>query len=316
MTTYLIKVVPYDPNWPHEFKLEENLLKSTLDDNYIAIHHIGSTSVPGLAAKPKIDILAVVQKRPLTIKNLETAGYEYRGEFNVPLHYMFRKRGKIDFNLHVYESDHSDIELLLMFRDYLRNNISARDEYAALKNKLLESDSSFEKNNSIYTGYTLGKNDFICSILEKVNFNRLRFVRCTHYNEWDAAKNLRQQYYFDNIAISDPYAWTYTHADHRHFVLYKGTKIIGYAHIQCIDNKSAKLYMLVIDESYRLNGFGRVFLGLIETWLREQGCTIIYTKASANTHLFYVAQGYEAMPFDKVCLNDNKLYDIKVGKNL
>jgi GrpB-like predicted nucleotidyltransferase (UPF0157 family) len=70
----------------------------------IAVHHVGFTAVPGLAAKPKIDIIAVVKNTSKIIPEIENLGYEYRGEFNIPLHCGFSKREPdLSVNLHVYE---------------------------------------------------------------------------------------------------------------------------------------------------------------------------------------------------------------------
>lgn len=83
----IIEVVPYDPNWPHIYEKEAALIGQALGGNCLAIHHIGSTAVPGLAAKPKIDIIAVVQDPLLVRDQLEKIGIHYRGEYNIPLHY-------------------------------------------------------------------------------------------------------------------------------------------------------------------------------------------------------------------------------------
>jgi GrpB-like predicted nucleotidyltransferase (UPF0157 family) len=115
----IIEVVPYDPKWPHIYEKEAALIRQALGGNCLAIHHIGSTSVPGLSAKPKIDVIAVVQDPLLARDQLEKIGIQYRGEYNIPLHYGFSKRGDIDLNLHVYEEAHPEIELNLCFRDYL-----------------------------------------------------------------------------------------------------------------------------------------------------------------------------------------------------
>ena len=64
----IIEVVPYDPSWPHIYEKEAALIKEALGDNCVTIHHIGSTSVPGLASKPKIDAIAVVQD-PLSARD-------------------------------------------------------------------------------------------------------------------------------------------------------------------------------------------------------------------------------------------------------
>lgn len=67
-----ITVVPYDPNWPNIFEAEATCIKKALADNCIALHHVGSTSVPGLAAKPKIDLIAVGRDLFFDKSQLET----------------------------------------------------------------------------------------------------------------------------------------------------------------------------------------------------------------------------------------------------
>ena len=121
-TVKLVKVVPCNLNWPQIFEAEAATIKEALQDNYLEAHHIGSTSVPGLSAKPKIDMIAVVKDQLVARKQLTEIGFKYRGEYNIPLHYGFSKRGDVDYNLHVYEEDHPEIELNLMFRDYLREH--------------------------------------------------------------------------------------------------------------------------------------------------------------------------------------------------
>jgi hypothetical protein len=85
--------------------------------------------------------------------------------------------------------------LNLLFRDYLRTHPESLAEYAELKTHLLTQKESFEKNNSLFTGYNLGKDAFIRKILQQAGFNRLRFMKCTHYAEWEAAKLFRQKYF-------------------------------------------------------------------------------------------------------------------------
>jgi GrpB-like predicted nucleotidyltransferase (UPF0157 family) len=79
-----IQLVPYDPNWPHIFEKEAMLIRRALSDNCITVHHVESTSVPGLTAKPKIDIIAVVRSGGLSISQLEKLGFSYKGEWNIP----------------------------------------------------------------------------------------------------------------------------------------------------------------------------------------------------------------------------------------
>ena len=314
--TRKIEVIPYDPVWPEQFELEAGHIKEALGDNCLAIHHVGSTSVPGLAAKPKIDIIAVVSHPEDTIEKLGAIGCDYRGEYNIPMHYGFSKRGKVHVNLHVYQEGHPEIELNLTFRDYLRSHPEVRDEYAKAKQDLLNKKSSFEKNHSMFTGYNLGKDAFIRRVLELAGFQRLRFVKCTHYAEWDAAKKFRQRYIFDKVPISDPYEWTFNHPDHAHFILYRGVEMIGYAHIQLWPESRAAIRMIVVEEAQRHQGFGGQFLEWIETWLKGKDYQSIHTESSPDAVQFYERFGYTIMPFNDPDGYEGDARDTPMGKLL
>ncbi|MCP5504311.1 MAG: GNAT family N-acetyltransferase [Chlamydiales bacterium] len=314
--TRKIEVVPYDSDWPKQFESEAKLIKEALGDLATAIHHVGSTSIPGLAAKPKIDIIVATKNPEDTIQKLENIGFKYRGEFNIPMHYGFSKRGERQVNLHVYKKGNPEIELNLTFRDYLRSHPEIRDEYGALKLELLQKKTSFEKNNSMFTGYNLGKNAFIGSVLKRAGFNRLRFVICTHFDEWKAAKDLRKRYFFDKILISDPYEWTFTHPQHLHFVLYKGVEIIGYAHIQLWPEERAAIRIIVIEQTYRHQGHAKQFLKWIETYLQFKGYKSIHTEAHPDSVGFYKRLGYINMPFNDPDGYEGDPRDTPVGKLL
>jgi hypothetical protein len=81
--------------------------------------------------------------------------------------------------------------------------------------------------------------------------DQIHLIRCIKDIEWDFAKKLRNKYFFDPLAIKDPYTWTFNHKDHIHFILYQDEVMIGYAHIQLWPNHRAALRIIVIDESYR-----------------------------------------------------------------
>jgi GrpB-like predicted nucleotidyltransferase (UPF0157 family)/GNAT superfamily N-acetyltransferase len=314
--TKTIEVVPYDQSWPRVFESEAELIKKVLGGNCIEVYHIGSTAVPGLASKPKIDIIAVVQNGKDSIASLGAAGYNYRGEWNIPFKFGFTKRDVSAINLHVFEEGHPEIELNLSVRDYLRSNQDVRDRYAALKYDLILDEASHQKNGAMYVGYTLGKNDFIQQILKEVGFNRLRFLICTHYVEWDVAKHFRQKYFFDQINVKDPYEWTFNHNDHKHLILYQGTDIVGYAHIQLWPESRAILRIIVIDEDKQKLGLGGHFLGLIEKWMRLIGIVSLHMDSSKEALPFYKKHVYREMQ-----LNDPDGYashpeDVAVGKVL
>jgi GrpB-like predicted nucleotidyltransferase (UPF0157 family)/GNAT superfamily N-acetyltransferase len=313
----IIEVVPYDPNWPSAFEIEAKHIKETLGHNCIAIHHVGSTSVLGLAAKPKIDIIAVVRNLFFDKSLVEAIGYKYRGGFNIPLRKCFTMRAADrNINLHVFEENDPEIELNLLFRDHLRENPSARDEYALLKYKLIAEESSHQKNDSIYRGYTLGKHDFIQNILQKSGFNKHRFVLCTHRSEWAAAKHFRNTYFFGPHGIEDPYTWTFNHEEHAHLVLYQGTEIIAYGHIQFWPDQRAAIRIIATDENKRNQNSGSVFLALIEKWLKSFGVKSIHAESRQSSLRFYLKNGYCSMPFDDPENHESDPNDVRVGKLL
>lgn len=313
----VIEVVPYNPIWPTLFNLESISLKEVLGENCIAVHHVGSTSVPGLAAKPKIDIIVVVESTHKIYSGLENIGYESRGEYNIPFHCGFSKRtSQYKVNLHVYEEGNPEIELNLLFRDYLRNHSEACKEYAALKFNLIKHPSSHEKNGMRLSGYNLGKDHFIKKILKTSGFNALCLRFCTHYEEWEAAKKFRQHYFFDGAGIVDPYTWTFDHKEHVHFIFYQGVEIVGYAHIQFWEDQRAALRILIIDEPYRDHGIGSHFLQLCERWLKKQGIHSVHDEARVDAVKFYRKNGYIEMPFKDPSGEPPSAQDVAMGKNL
>lgn len=314
--TKKIIVVPYNAEWPDVFEREASEIKEAVGSNCIAIHHIGSTSVPGLSAKPVIDMIGVFKIPEKAIQPLETLGFKYKGEYNIPMRLYFNRSEGVDTNLHVYEEGHPEIELNLLFRDYLRQHPDARNAYARLKEELLKEKSSYEKNQSLFTGYNLGKDDFIRKVLQAAHFNRIRIMKCTHYAEWEAAKRLRNEYFFKPLSIADPYTWTFDHPEHIHLVLYKGVEIIGYAHIQFWPENRVALRIIVIDEKHRQNGLGSQFLQLCEQWLKKQGIKSLHDEARPSAVSFYRKNGFTEMPFDDPSGEPPSPHDIAMGKKL
>ena len=311
-----IVVTPYNPEWPRIFETQALKIKEALGANCLEIHHIGSTSVPGLSAKPVIDMIAVIKKPEEAIAPLEKLGFKYKGEYNIPMRLYFNRSEGVDTNLHVYQEGHPEIELNLLFRDYLRAHAEAREEYAALKESLLKESSSYEKNNSIFTGYNLGKDAFIRKILKAAKYDRVRIMKCAHYAEWDFAKKMRNKYFFDPLSMEDPYTWTFNSKEHAHFILYQGVEMIGYAHIQFWPDERAALKIFVIDEPYRHRGFGSHFLALCEQWLKKQGIRSLHDKARPDTVPFYRRNGYSEIPFEDPSGDPPSPKDVAMGKTL
>lgn len=276
--TKIVEVVPYNPAWVDLFEMESTLIKQALGEICVDVHHIGSTSVQGLCAKPIIDIIAVVKTREI-IPFLEKIGYTYKGEINIPFRLYFTKKTDPAVHLHVYEEENPEIKLNLLFRDFLRQSAVARQEYTEVKHHLVAAQSLGSKSTGRFSDYTLGKSPFIQKILEQAGFNEVCMKFCTHHAEWEAAQGFRQQYFSGQDATQDPYPWPFDHKDHVHFVLYQGIKIVGYAHIQLWPEEArAALRLMVIDENNRDQELGRHFLALCERWLSHQGICKLQTE--------------------------------------
>jgi GrpB-like predicted nucleotidyltransferase (UPF0157 family) len=144
-----IAIVDYDPRWPHLFEREADTIQAALQNRALRIEHVGSTSVPGLAAKPVVDILLVVAdsaEESDYLPALEAAGYRLQiREPEWHEHRMF-KGPRIDVNLHVFSRGCLEIERMLAFRDRLRNDETDRELYAQTKRALAQKDWKYTQN--------------------------------------------------------------------------------------------------------------------------------------------------------------------------
>ena len=136
-----VTVVDYDPSWPQRFWEERDRLCGALGEAALAIWHIGSTSVPGLAAKPVVDVLVAarsLEEVDAAEPRMRELGYECLGEFGIPGRRYFRKGGdERTHQVHVFDAgDRENVIRHLALCDYLRSHEDARDEYAALKRSL------------------------------------------------------------------------------------------------------------------------------------------------------------------------------------
>lgn len=311
------EVVPYNPAWPQMFEEEAAQIKEALGENCIAIHHIGSTAVPGFSAKPLIDIITVVKDISCVTQILEALGYTYKGEYNIPFRLFFSQRDSLpNVNLHIYEAGSPEIELNLLFRDFLRIHPRVKEEYTNLKLNLVKQDSSHKKAHALVSTFNLGKNSFIKKVLSQAGFKGLCMRFCAHLDEWKAARTFRNKNFFDKIPMKDPYTWTFDHEDHVHLVFYQGTNIIGYAHIQLWPDQRAALRIIVIDEQIRGQGLGGQFLSLCERWLKQKGLHVIQTQASPEAYPFYLKYGYTEMSFNDPDGYESDPQDTDMGKVL
>lgn len=134
-----IKLLDYDPDWPQKFETHAKRIADALGRAALQIEHVGSTSVHGLAAKPIIDILVVVQNsadESAYLPQLEVAGYVLRvREPDWHEHRMFRTP-EHDVHVHIYSAGCPEIERNLTFRDRLRRDVDDRRRYEHVKREL------------------------------------------------------------------------------------------------------------------------------------------------------------------------------------
>jgi len=167
----MIKIVPYDSSWPAQFETEAGAILKALGSAALRIEHVGSTSVPGLAAKPIIDIqvsVASLEALVLYSESLARLGYTHvpLGDFD-RVYPFFQKPARWPSTHHIHlcvvgdeqESRH------LAFRDYLRNHPEVAAEYARLKRGLAAAHDG--RSLASRERYSLAKTDFITSVLER-----------------------------------------------------------------------------------------------------------------------------------------------------
>jgi GrpB-like predicted nucleotidyltransferase (UPF0157 family) len=160
-----VEVTTYNKNWVLLFEEEAQKLNEIFGHEIIDIHHIGSTSVNGMKAKPIIDILPVVKdvKKIDEFNNaMISIGYEPKGENGIPERRYFQKGGdNRTHHVHIFEFGNSEIERHLAFRDYLRTHPEDAKKYGNVKEEL-----SKQFPNDI-DSYIVGKEKIVLEIERK-----------------------------------------------------------------------------------------------------------------------------------------------------
>lgn len=157
-----LRLVPYEPNWPLLFLAEKNRLFASLSNDILDVQHIGSTSIPGMPAKPILDISVAVanfEEATRCITLLEQLGYQYKGENGIPRRHYFVKGEPRTHHLHMLEIGSEEWKHHLLFRDYLRAAPAIANEYARLKQTLA---TQFATDRETYQS---GKDGFIQAVL-------------------------------------------------------------------------------------------------------------------------------------------------------
>ncbi|MCP4538615.1 MAG: GrpB family protein [Chloroflexi bacterium] len=137
----VVKLTPYTAEWKRLFEQEKARLQAVIGDYVLDIQHVGSTSIPGMVAKPILDISIAVQsfeKAVVCIEPVVQLGYEYRGENGVPRRHLFVQGDPRTHHVHVNEIHSQNWENVVLFRDYMIQHPKIAQEYAELKLKLAQ----------------------------------------------------------------------------------------------------------------------------------------------------------------------------------
>ena len=156
-----VEVVPHDPRWRDRFEAEAKQVEAALGQNAVAVHHIGSTAIPDIHAKPVIDLLVEAEdiaEVDARSPAMELLGYQVMGEYGIPGRRYFRKddpEGTRTHHVHAFQAGSAEVERHLAFRDYMIAHPAEAQRYGELKRKLAE------EHPHDMDGYMDGKDGFI-----------------------------------------------------------------------------------------------------------------------------------------------------------
>lgn len=165
--SHVLILEPHRDSWRQDFEIEAGKIREALGSLLIVLHHIGSTAIPGINAKPIIDILAVVtsiEALDAHVKDVQALGYESMGEFGIPSRRYFRKdddSGTRTHHLHAFEFQSPHIVRHLAFRDYLISHPETARAYSDLKRRLVQT------CNGDIDAYVDGKDAFVKEVERK-----------------------------------------------------------------------------------------------------------------------------------------------------
>ena len=160
-------IVPYDPKWANQFEEKRKILGEIFGDAAVAIEHIGSTAVSGLAGKPIIDILVLVDDIGIAAavsQKMESAGYKNLGEYVMPGTCLFvEESGNVRLvNVHLFQKNHPHVKEMLDLRNYLRTHSQLVQEYSQLKSDL------YAKYPNDYGEYRKYKDQWVNNVKEQI----------------------------------------------------------------------------------------------------------------------------------------------------
>ena len=164
-----LRLMPHDPAWVDDFAAEKTRIESAVENIFLTIEHIGSTSIPTVCAKPILDLAILCQPENLKrlIENLTGIGYEFRGEFDEKCEHYYAVLDKENIRYcqaHIYTEANEDWRLKLKFRDALSQNIKLAREYNDYKQDLAQRVSNKKEYAEIKSKWV---DTFVLKVLKK-----------------------------------------------------------------------------------------------------------------------------------------------------
>lgn len=295
-----IVIADYDPRWPRRFEAERERIAQALGAGALRIEHIGSTAVPGLAAKPIVDMLVTVSDvgdESSYGPALERAGYELR--VREPVHRMFRTPAR-DVHVHVWGDRDPEVARHLAFRDRLRESPSDRAEYERLKRSLAQREWP-DMNH-----YADAKGPLIEAILARVPRQTGDPIRPARASDVNAIAGLLGDlgYPTDVDDAGAQLARLLDREDEGVLVYEDGGEPVGLIAYHVFDliyrsRPQCRITALTVRADQRRRGIARALLGAAEAIARDRGCY----RVELTTHVdradamrFYTACGYHTRP--------------------
>ena len=159
-----IELLPHDPEWSAVYEEAKAILSPVLGEYALDIQHVGSTAIPGISAKPVVDIAVAIEHYPLPDEVLDAVkalGYTYWGEYGIPhRHLFFRRDLPVGHNVHINELANGEFQKHVLFRDYMRAHPDDAREYENLKRELAA------RYDEVGT-YAENKSEYVQGILRK-----------------------------------------------------------------------------------------------------------------------------------------------------
>ncbi|OGT30154.1 MAG: hypothetical protein A3E87_10615 [Gammaproteobacteria bacterium RIFCSPHIGHO2_12_FULL_35_23] len=293
----MITIELYNPNWPIYFSEEAKKIKQVLGGNCLTVHHIGSTSIIGLPAKPVIDMVPVVKdilQVDLCNDGMEQLDYVIKGENGILFRRFFQKKHPpISFNVHVYQENNPEIVHYLKFKEFMNTHSEARLDYAKLKKELAK-----KYPHDMYE-YVSGKNQFVQEINQRAGCQGTRIVHALLKPEWAAYYTILNSEFYNPLHQKPILQSNHpSSTSQAHLIFSQGSLLMGAAQFEFLEHTTAILRALAIIKNKQKQGFGSQFLALLELWIKHQGCSYLVCHAPLTTESFFKKTGYNPLSFN------------------